>query len=88
MQWTENVARIKDDERMIVKIGKEEWEIKKVKYLTPKMQRSPWRIDGKTFFSKNDAESALVIYKVKWKDIVKQPEPIVEKQVSSWFELQ
>lgn len=29
------------------------------------MQRSPWRIDGKTFFSKNDAESALVIYKVK-----------------------
>ena len=88
MKWTENVARIKDDERMIVKIGKEGWEIKRVKYLTSKMQRSSWRTDGKIFFSKNDAESALVIYKIRWEDIVKQPEPIVERQVSSWSELQ
>lgn len=65
MQWTENVARIKDDERMIVKLGKEDGEVKRVKYLTSRMQRSSWRIDGKVFFSKNDAESALVIYKIK-----------------------
>ena len=87
MQWTENVARIKDDERMIVKLGKEDGEVKKVKYLTSRMQRSSWRTDGKVFFSKNDAESALVIYKIKWKDIVQQPEPVAEKEVQSWYEL-
>lgn len=87
MQWTENVARIKDDERMIVKLGKEDGEVKRVKYLTSRMQRSSWRTDGKVFFSKNDAESALVIYKIRWKDIVQQPEPVVEKDVQSWSEL-
>ena len=77
------VIKIKSDEYIVVKIDEQE----RVQYLTARWWRSHWKVDAKIFFTENDATSALVIKKVRWDKIV-EPEPVIEKELQSWSELQ
>ena len=88
MKRTPKVAKVKSDERMVINFGEDENGEERKKYLTPRMKWSSWKVDGKVFYSENDATSALIIKRIRWDDIIEEPEPQdVVGEVQSWSEL-
>ena len=72
--WESKVAKIKSDEYIVLRVKKEEGEVREMEYLTSGSTRSRWRIDAKVFFTENDATSALVIKRMRGDKLLKVKE--------------
>lgn len=74
--WEMKIARLKADEYMIIRVDMEEWEVKKIEYLTSDMKWSRWKVDAKIYFNQTDARSAFITKKIRWEKV--EPDTVPE----------
>ena len=85
--WESKIAKIKSDEYIILRVKMEGDEVMEMEYLTSNSWRSRWKSDARVYFTEDDAKSALVIKRMRWEEILKEPENPSQKEYDSWSQL-